>query len=145
METSVSEPSADKGEKLETALIHSSNSEEEQEPTSTGSLDTEEGPEPAGTVTRETGRTQKPSKATSSMLVEEQDLSERFGQLTREDVDTDRTFTMVRCVSLFSFYSKISIPFYTHLTLMSVHGSSTARFVYTGFLKAKAFLFSPRI
>jgi hypothetical protein len=100
METSVSEQSADKREKLEAALIHSSNSEEEQEPTSNGSLGTEEGPEPAGTATTETGRKQKPSpKATSLTLVEEQELSERFG----EHVNMDETFTMVRCFPYFFF------------------------------------------
>jgi hypothetical protein len=116
METSVSERSADKREKLETAGIHSANSEEGQEPTSTGSLEKEEGPEPAGTITTETGRTKRPSKATSLTLLEEQELSERFGQLKREDVDTDGTFTMVRCVSLFSFYSKFPLLFFKLLS-----------------------------
>jgi hypothetical protein len=104
METSVSERSADKGDKLETARIHSSNNEEGQEPT--GSLYKEEGPEPAGTITTETKRTKKPSKATSSMLVEEQELSERFG----DHVNMDETFTMVRCLPYFFFYSKF--PFF---------------------------------
>jgi hypothetical protein len=103
METSVSaERSADRGEKVETAGIHSSNSEEGQEPTSSGSLDKEEGQEQAGTITTETGRTEKPSKkATSSTLVKEQELSERFAELKRENMDKDVTFTMVRCFPYF--------------------------------------------
>ncbi len=103
METSVSERSADKGEKLETPRIHSSNSEEGQE--LTGSLDKEEGPEPAGTITTETGRKQKPSKDTSLTLVEEQELSERFG----DHVNMDETFTMVRCFPYFFFLFQIAI------------------------------------
>jgi hypothetical protein len=105
METSVSERSADKGEKLETTRIHSSNW---PEPTSNGSLDKEEGPELAGTFSTETGRAQMTSQATSSTLVEEQELSERFG----DHVYMDETFTMVRCFLYFFFQYPIPTLFF---------------------------------